>query len=128
MGGDEKAQMGEASRDPETDHLLRQEVERLADQFRGMFSQETIDRCARESAGWLIGARVQRYLPIFAYRFTRERLLALAGVEGLRKVDRPQILFVCVRNAARSQMAAALAQHLSGGAIEAHSAGSAPVE
>src|SRR5579883_1867304 len=120
--------MGEASRDPETDHLLRQEVERLADQFRGMFSQETIDRCARESAGWLIGARVQRYLPIFAYRFTRERLLALAGVEGLRKVDRPQILFVCVRNAARSQMAAALAQHLSGGAIEAHSAGSAPVE
>ncbi|GIW07428.1 MAG: putative arsenate reductase ArsC [Dehalococcoidia bacterium] len=128
MGGNDKAQMGEASLDPETDDLLRREVERLADEFRGMFSRETIDRCARESVGWLTGARVKRYLPIFAYRFTRERLLALAGVEGLRPVDRPHILFVCVRNAARSQIAAALAQHLSGGAIEAHSAGSAPAK
>ncbi len=32
--GNDKAQMGEASLDPETDDLLRREVERLADDYR----------------------------------------------------------------------------------------------
>lgn len=40
--------------------------------------------------------------------------------------ERPSILFVCVHNAGRSQMAAAFAHHLSGGAVEVRSAGSAP--
>ncbi len=38
----------------------------------------------------------------------------------------PSVLFVCVHNAGRSQMAAAYTQHLSGGAVEVRSAGSAP--
>ncbi|MGA4506720.1 arsenate reductase ArsC [Propionibacteriaceae bacterium G1746] len=41
---------------------------------------------------------------------------------------RPSVLFVCVHNAGRSQMAAAYAQHLSNGAVEVRSAGSAPAE
>jgi protein-tyrosine-phosphatase len=40
--------------------------------------------------------------------------------------DRPSVLFVCVHNAGRSQMAAAYLAHLSGGAVEVRSAGSAP--
>ena len=40
--------------------------------------------------------------------------------------SKPSVLFVCVHNAGRSQMAAAWLQHLSGGAIEVRSAGSAP--
>ncbi|WP_404352464.1 arsenate reductase ArsC [Phycicoccus jejuensis] len=40
--------------------------------------------------------------------------------------DRPSVLFVCVHNAGRSQMAAAWLHHLSGGAVEVRSAGSAP--
>ncbi|MBM6403230.1 arsenate reductase ArsC [Phycicoccus sp. CSK15P-2] len=40
--------------------------------------------------------------------------------------DRPSVLFVCVHNAGRSQMAAAYLGHLSGGAVEVRSAGSAP--
>jgi arsenate reductase len=40
--------------------------------------------------------------------------------------DRPSVLFVCVHNAGRSQMAAAYLEHLSGGEIEVRSAGSAP--
>ena len=39
---------------------------------------------------------------------------------------RPSVLFVCVHNAGRSQMAAAFLRHLSGGAVEVRSAGSAP--
>lgn len=42
--------------------------------------------------------------------------------------DKPSILFVCVHNAGRSQMAAAYLTHLSGGAVEVRSAGSAPAD
>ena len=41
---------------------------------------------------------------------------------------RPSVMFVCVHNAGRSQMAAAYARHLSGGAVEVRSAGSAPAD
>ena len=41
---------------------------------------------------------------------------------------RPSVLYVCVHNAGRSQMAAAYTQHLSGGAVEVRSAGSAPAD
>jgi len=41
---------------------------------------------------------------------------------------KPSVLFVCVHNAGRSQMAAAYLQHLSGGAVEVRSAGSEPAE
>jgi arsenate reductase len=42
--------------------------------------------------------------------------------------DRPSVLFVCVHNAGRSQMAAAYLEHLSGGRVEVRSAGSAPAD
>lgn len=41
---------------------------------------------------------------------------------------RPSVLFVCVHNAGRSQMAAAYLEHLSGGRVEVRSAGSAPAD
>lgn len=40
--------------------------------------------------------------------------------------DRPKVLFVCVRNGGKSQMAAALAQHHAGEKLEIHSAGTEP--
>ncbi|WP_046726966.1 arsenate reductase ArsC [Streptomyces humi] len=42
--------------------------------------------------------------------------------------DRPSVLFVCVHNAGRSQMAAAFLAHLAGDAVEVRSAGSAPAD
>ena len=42
--------------------------------------------------------------------------------------DKPSVLFVCVHNAGRSQMAAGYLTHLSGGAVEVRSAGSEPAE
>ncbi|MDH6581874.1 arsenate reductase [Streptomyces sp. SAI-133] len=41
---------------------------------------------------------------------------------------RPSVLFVCVHNAGRSQMAAAFLTHLAGDRIEVRSAGSAPAD
>ncbi|WP_280425539.1 arsenate reductase ArsC [Nocardia carnea] len=42
--------------------------------------------------------------------------------------DKPSVLFVCVHNAGRSQMAAGFLAHLAGDAIEVRSAGSAPAD
>ena len=42
--------------------------------------------------------------------------------------SKPSVLFVCVHNAGRSQMAAAWMTHLADGRIEVRSAGSAPAE
>lgn len=42
--------------------------------------------------------------------------------------ERPSVLFVCVHNAGRSQMAAGFLTALSGGAVEVRSAGSAPAD
>lgn len=44
------------------------------------------------------------------------------------QATRPSVLYVCVHNAGRSQMAAAYTHHLSGGAVEVRSAGSAPAD
>jgi len=41
-------------------------------------------------------------------------------------VSKPSVLFVCVHNAGRSQMAAGWLRHLAGDAVEVRSAGSVP--
>ncbi|NLJ54335.1 MAG: arsenate reductase ArsC [Intrasporangiaceae bacterium] len=46
----------------------------------------------------------------------------------MNDTTRPSVLYVCVHNAGRSQMAAAYTHHLSGGMVEVRSAGSAPAE
>jgi arsenate reductase (thioredoxin) len=43
-------------------------------------------------------------------------------------MSKPSVLFVCVHNAGRSQMATAFLSHLSGGAVEVRSAGSEPAD
>jgi arsenate reductase (thioredoxin) len=43
-------------------------------------------------------------------------------------MSKPSVLFVCVHNAGRSQMAAGFLSHLSGGAVEVRAAGSAPAD
>jgi arsenate reductase len=48
--------------------------------------------------------------------------------KGVRMNDKPIVLFVCVHNAGRSQMAAGWLTHLTGDRIEVRSAGSEPAE
>lgn len=47
-------------------------------------------------------------------------------MQGAIVTDKPTVLFVCVHNAGRSQMAAGFARTLSGGAVEVRSGGSEP--
>ena len=51
-----------------------------------------------------------------------------ALIEGLQPTDRPSVLFVCVHNAGRSQMAAGWLRHLAGDRVVVYSGGSEPTE
>jgi protein-tyrosine-phosphatase len=114
--------------DPVTQHHLNQAAERLAEEFAGIFSQETIARYMAESTDLLGDANINVFVPVLAHRFTRERLRALGQAEGIIGKDQPEVLFVCVQNAGRSQMAAGLLKLRSDGRIHVRSAGSAPGE
>jgi arsenate reductase len=103
---------------------------RLAGNFRGVFSEETVARCVEDSFE-RIGDRPTvgpNFMPIFVERFARERLEAVAQNEGIVAKALPQVLFVCEHNAGRSQMAAALMHELSHGAVAVRSAGTHPTE
>ena len=112
--------------DPVTQHHINQAADRLAEEFAGVFSQETIARYMAESQDLLGEANISVYVPVLAHRFTRERLKALAQAEGMITKEQPEVLFVCVHNAGRSQMAAGLVKLRSQGRIHVRSAGSTP--
>jgi arsenate reductase len=103
-------------------------IEALHTEFRGIYSLETIERFVNESIDRMAGARVVDFIPLFVYRFARERLRALAQAEGAIINDVPEVLFVCVHNAGRSQMAAALLDHHAKGRVHVRSAGSDPAD
>ncbi|WP_165700061.1 arsenate reductase/protein-tyrosine-phosphatase family protein [Ornithinimicrobium ciconiae] len=69
---------------------------------------------------------VQDFLPVLVARMARERLTAAAQADGQIAKVVPELLFVCVHNAGRSQLAAALAGHLAPGKVHVRSAGSQP--
>jgi arsenate reductase (thioredoxin) len=112
--------------DPVTRQTFAHSIESLHEEFRGIYSLETIERYVDESVGRLSGARVVDFIPLFVHRFSREQLRALAQAEGAIIKDVPEVLFVCVHNAGRSQMAAALLDHHAKGKVHVRSAGSAP--
>lgn len=114
--------------DPVTQQHIDKAAERLAEEFAGIFSQETIARYMAESQDLLGGAKLNVFVPVLAHRFARERLRALAQAEGVVGTDVPEVLFVCVHNAGRSQMAAALVKLRSQGRIHVRTAGSAPAD
>jgi protein-tyrosine-phosphatase len=114
--------------DPVTRHHVRQAAAALADEFAGVFSEETIERYIAESVDLLGTGRINVFVPVLAHRFARERLKALAQTEGLIVKEMPEVLFVCVHNAGRSQMAAGLVKLRSEGRIHVRSAGSDPGE
>jgi arsenate reductase len=102
-------------------------VDKLVEEPKGYYSRETISRFVEESAQpWWSESTVLPYVPLFVERFARERLTALAQAEGLLPKEVPEVLFVCVHNAGRSQIAAALLDHHAKGRVHVRSAGSAP--
>jgi arsenate reductase (thioredoxin) len=106
---------------------LRTAASNLAREFDGMFGAETIERFLHASYDEFADrAVVLNYLPLLAERFARQRLRALAKVEGKSGTGTPVVLFLCTHNAGRSQMAMGLFTHLAGDRAIAWSGGSEP--
>ena len=106
---------------------LRSAARRLGDEFEGTFGTETIELFLTSSYDQFANrATALNFLPIMAERFARQRLKALARVEGKSHDGLPTVLFLCVHNAGRSQMAMGWFQHLADDRAVAWSGGSEP--
>lgn len=112
---------------PEQMLKIAQAVERLGREFDGVLNRETIERFLNDSLEVLLPrARTTQWVPLLAERFARDRLRALARLES--DVAAPSVLFLCVHNAGRSQMAAGWTRALGGDRVDVFSGGSEPAD
>jgi arsenate reductase (thioredoxin) len=108
---------------------LRTAAVNLQHEFEGVFGAETIEKFLHSSYDQFAGsASIPNFLPLLAERFARQRLTALARVEGKMHDGKPVVLFLCTHNAGRSQIALGYFQHLARANAVAWSGGSAPGE
>ena len=104
-------------------------VDDLVYSYEGVFDRDEITDVVGDARRVLeSGATITQVLPVLVAKQAREQLMAKAQVEGRRAKTVPELLFVCVHNAGRSQMAAALAEHLSAHRVHVRSAGSQPAD
>ncbi|WP_292835680.1 metalloregulator ArsR/SmtB family transcription factor [Microbacterium sp.] len=99
----------------------------IAERYRGVFNRETTERYVRESHD-LLAARED--VPRLASRtaaFASQRLDDLLRVQQHPNAV-PEVLFVCVQNAGRSQLAAGILRQLAGDRVVVRTAGSAPAD
>lgn len=109
--------------------VLQRVAAQLADRFAGIFAAETVERYVYESYTALARtSKIRHYLVPRTERFATDRLNALAIAKGAIAHTVPEVLFVCVQNSGRSQMAAAILHARAGSLISVRSAGSAPGE
>jgi arsenate reductase (thioredoxin) len=108
---------------------LRAAASRLQGEFGDAFGVETIERFLHSSYDQFANrASIIDFLPLLAERFARQRLKALAKVEGKASDGKPVVLFLCTHNAGRSQMAMGFLTQLAGDGAVAWSGGSEPGE
>lgn len=98
-------------------------VDDLAGRFSSRFNRETVERVVTECHQLLTS---QGQIPFLASRTAAFASQRLDDVQNLRTGEAPSVLFVCVQNAGRSQIAAGLLRHLAGDALKVRTAGSAP--
>lgn len=111
-------------------------VDSLAREFTGVFARETVAEVLLDSLARLgpaegtapVTGTIKTYRPVLAYRFARQRLADSAVTAGRLPRAQPVVLFVCVQNAGRSQLAAALLEHAAEGRVVVRSAGAQPAE
>ena len=116
---DQVDRMSELLRDADEVTLNSAVLERvaadLAARFVGVFAPETVSRYVRESYQLLAErAGITRYLPSLTARFAADRLSRPRPETDRAIADIPEVLFVCVQNAGRSQLASAILRSLAG--------------
>ncbi|MCV7150636.1 arsenate reductase ArsC [Mycolicibacterium pyrenivorans] len=106
---------------------LKSAATQLQKEFDDIYGVETIERFLHSSYDQFAGrASIPNFLPLLAERFARQRLRALAKVEGKHHDGKPTVLFLCTHNAGRSQMAMGFFTTMAGDAAVAWSGGSEP--
>lgn len=107
---------------------IRQATVSLEREYAGQLNAETVQRFMNESVDMLIPrARTKEWIVLLAERFTRDRLRALIRLDDAHQSTlNPSVLFLCVHNAGRSQMAAGWMRKLGGGQVDVFSGGSEP--
>ena len=106
---------------------LRTAAGNLGRLFGDIYGRETIELFLTTSYDQFANRHtIPHFLPLLAERFARQRLEALARVEGHRQDGKPVVLFLCTHNAGRSQMALGFFTHLAGDRAVAWSGGSEP--
>lgn len=114
---------------PAERHLITEARVRLIATFEQVLPREQITRIIDDSTEQLLRrATITSYIPVLAERFATERLTAAARTADTSRAAIPSVLFLCVHNAGRSQMAAAWLRHLAGDRVAVHSGGSDPGE
>lgn len=108
---------------------VREAAERLRRQFEGELDTHTIERFINSSLETLTErATTSTWVPLLVERFARDRLRALIRLDADVSSLKPSVLFLCVHNAGRSQMAAGWMRHIAGDEIDVFSGGSEPAE
>ncbi|WP_404431455.1 metalloregulator ArsR/SmtB family transcription factor [Microbacterium lacus] len=105
------------------------DVERIVDdlalRYRGVFSAETVRAHVLESHALLARGATSALIASRTAAFAAARLDALSRATG-ESSGVPEVLFVCVQNAGRSQLAAGILRQLAGDRVVVRTAGSAP--
>ena len=106
---------------------IRQTAVVLQRRWQGQMNVETIERFMAESIDMVLpSARVTTWVPVLVEQLTNDRLRAVLRLETDRNDLAPSVLFLCVHNAGRSQMAAGWMRYLAGDRVDVFSGGSEP--
>ena len=110
------------------DEVLARVASELADRFEGVFAPETVGRYVRESHDLLVERDDGAHdAAARTAHWAADRLVAVASARSERAAGAPlEVLFVCVQNSGRSQLAAAMLKHFAGDRVHVRSAGSKP--
>lgn len=116
-----------AARASAGERVIERVTQELVGRFEAVLSADTVARFVRDSYLLLASrARVTTHLPVLTARFAAERLTAVTDASGATTAPRDSVLFVCVRNQGRSQIAAAIARARAGTRVLVRTAGSVP--
>ncbi|WP_370617382.1 metalloregulator ArsR/SmtB family transcription factor [Mumia sp. Pv 4-285] len=107
----------------DVDAVLARRAGELADSYPTVDASLVLSTVRESYTALARAASVTPHLVALTERFSRQRL---DDVQRDRETARPQVLFVCVANAGRSQLAAALVRAYAGDRVVVRSAGSTP--
>ncbi len=108
---------------------IHQSAAALERRWQGKINLETIERFMTESLDLILpNAHVTTWIPVLVERLTDDRLRALMRLDSPRTDLNPSVLFLCVHNAGRSQIAAGFMRALAGDTVDVYSGGSQPAE